>query len=129
MSEFTKTDSYDCGECLSFCCSYPVIQVRPFDQKRLAEGLGITEKQVEEEHCYWANNAKLCLKHAPDYTLGTTSCKFLDKDTRACTIHDIRPKVCRQFPSEGKCKWWDDWTAKGRKVHLMKRLPGLAVVG
>lgn len=125
VAPFTKTENFDCGECPGFCCTYKITEVGPTDQKRLARGLGITEREVEERYCRWENNAKLVLRQTPDPVLGVLSCIFLDKETRGCKVHGIRPRVCKSFPHEERCKWWDRWTEDyGRRVFIMEKMPG-----
>lgn len=48
------------------------------------------------------------------------SCKMYDKETKKCNAHDLRPKVCREFPWYGNsinnhslgmhlsCSYWQD---------------------
>lgn len=128
-SDCTKTENYDCGECPSYCCTYKITEVRPNDQRKLADGLGISESEVADRYLRKVNEAKWVLKQTPDAVLGIASCIFLDKATRRCKVHSFRPKVCRGFPHEERCKWYDRWTEEsGRKVVIMSKMPGLADV-
>jgi Fe-S-cluster containining protein len=34
-------------------------------------------------------------------------CRFFDTDMRRCTIYEARPSVCRSFPSEKRCGYYD----------------------
>ena len=36
-----------------------------------------------------------------------TVCRFLDSETRNCTIYKARPKVCREFPGKGRCGYYE----------------------
>jgi len=43
-------------------------------------------------------------------------CKHLDETTNDCTIYDIRPQMCRDYPNSGTCKYNDcTWEAVKRK--------------
>ncbi|HKA21154.1 MAG TPA: YkgJ family cysteine cluster protein [Blastocatellia bacterium] len=46
------------------------------------------------------------LRHRKDRIYGT-ACKFLDEATRRCTIYDARPDVCREFPYNNGCHYYD----------------------
>jgi uncharacterized protein len=35
------------------------------------------------------------------------ACKFLDPETRRCTIYYARPSVCREFPETRRCAYYD----------------------
>ena len=32
---------------------------------------------------------------------------FLDKETRNCTIYEGRPKICREFPTQKRCGYYE----------------------
>jgi hypothetical protein len=32
---------------------------------------------------------------------------FLDQETRACTIYEGRPKICREFPTQARCGYYE----------------------
>ena len=46
------------------------------------------------------------LRHQSDPYF-TTICRFLDTDTRNCTIYKARPKICREFPGKRSCGYYD----------------------
>jgi len=33
------------------------------------------------------------------------ACKHLDRATRLCTVYEIRPQMCRDYPGDVPCKW------------------------
>ncbi|HYY41913.1 MAG TPA: YkgJ family cysteine cluster protein, partial [Pyrinomonadaceae bacterium] len=35
------------------------------------------------------------------------ACKFLDPQTRGCTIYHARPAVCREYPARSHCAYYD----------------------
>lgn len=46
------------------------------------------------------------LRHSEDEHF-VTSCMFLDKETRNCTIYEGRPAICRDFPTQKRCGYYD----------------------
>jgi hypothetical protein len=34
-------------------------------------------------------------------------CRFFDIQERRCTIYPARPAICRSFPGEGRCGYYD----------------------
>ena len=34
-------------------------------------------------------------------------CRFLDRDERSCTIYEARPKICRRYPGDATCGYYD----------------------
>ena len=43
----------------------------------------------------------------PRWLEDAKGCKFLDPDTRRCTIYHARPLVCREFPARARCAYYD----------------------
>ncbi|MCW8795906.1 MAG: YkgJ family cysteine cluster protein [Chlorobium sp.] len=78
---------FTCNQCLN-CCHHKKIQVNPYEIARIAETLGITTTECIA--LYTTGNGSY-LKFREDAT-----CPFLD--TRGCTIHAVRPLVCRLYP-------------------------------
>ena len=46
------------------------------------------------------------LRRTSDPVFGK-SCKFLDPQTRGCTIYHARPAVCRTYPDRKRCAYYD----------------------
>ena len=46
------------------------------------------------------------LRHQSDEHF-ITICRFLDTNTRACTVYNSRPGICREFPGQGRCGYYD----------------------
>ena len=46
------------------------------------------------------------LRHTDDEHF-TTACMFLDKETRNCTIYEGRPAICREFPTQSRCGYYE----------------------
>jgi Fe-S-cluster containining protein len=35
------------------------------------------------------------------------ACRFLNLETRGCTIYHARPKACREYPGRSRCSYYD----------------------
>lgn len=105
---------YDCALCPGYCCSYPRIEVTPFDISRLADHFGISAAKAKAKftrhYAFKADKpedhvSEQILKHKKDHIYATT-CQFLDQDLRRCSIYEARPSVCREFPEGKKCGYY-----------------------
>jgi Predicted Fe-S-cluster oxidoreductase len=80
----------NCLEC-GHCCKSMTPTFRRADIKRIAAHFQMTEKEFEEK---WlkadSDNADKVNKTQP--------CQFLDLKTNKCSIYEIRPKDCADFP-------------------------------
>lgn len=97
---------YDCGQCPGYCCSYPVIQVTKADVKRLAKHFGISEGEAEKRFTKDDHGHKQILRRKSDEIYGRI-CKLFDTAQRNCSVYAARPGICRQFPGEGRCGYYD----------------------
>jgi uncharacterized protein len=98
---------YNCDRCPSYCCSYPRIQVEPSDLMRLAKHFGVTEGAARKMFVRRGEErGELILRHTPDEIYGT-ACQFLDRGTRRCSIYEARPAICRNYPGDGRCGYYD----------------------
>jgi Fe-S-cluster containining protein len=97
---------YDCLNCPSYCCTYPRIPVTKRDIRRLAKHAGIDEKVARERFTKqgWTKKERV-LRHQKDEVFGT-ACRFLDLNTRLCTVHEARPSVCRSHPGGPNCGYY-----------------------
>lgn len=105
-STWRKFSSDMCRGCQAGCCQMPV-EVKFSDLERL--GLA----QPDEAHGSMKKVFNRLKKsgHVTSYRSGTGffmltqknqgDCFFLDPKTRLCQVYDLRPDVCRQFPSIG----------------------------
>jgi Fe-S-cluster containining protein len=126
---------YDCLNCPSYCCTYPRIAVTKRDIVRLAKHFGIPETKAWKEFTKqgWTSRERV-LRHQPDEIYGS-ACRFLDLETRLCTIHAVRPAVCRGFPEGRNCGYYtflmserrnqDDPDAIARAYNLPGEWPQL----
>ena len=105
---------YDCSLCPAYCCSYPRIIVGKKDLKRLARHFGIDPAAARKKFTKrGAEKGERVLRHRKD-TVYQSVCRFLDRESRQCTIYKARPKVCRQYPGERHCGYYDFLTFERR---------------
>jgi len=100
---------YECSKCPGYCCSYPRIEVKAADVKRLARHFDLTIEQAQRRftRIYKADGvSERILRHQPDEVYGTI-CRFFDTTERRCTIYTARPAVCRQYPNGARCGYYE----------------------
>ncbi|RMD62970.1 MAG: YkgJ family cysteine cluster protein [Alphaproteobacteria bacterium] len=102
-----KKLQYDCNKCPAYCCSYARIVIRKSDLKRLAKHFGIDEETARRRFTKRGEEkGEIILRHQKDEYFGTI-CRFLDTETRQCTIYKARPAICREFPGPGRCGYYE----------------------
>jgi uncharacterized protein len=97
---------YDCSKCPGYCCSYPVIEVKDRDAERIAKYFGLTVAAAEKKYFKAAHGYKRVLRRKSDEHFGKI-CQFFDQEKRCCGIYEARPSICRTFPGEGRCGYYD----------------------
>lgn len=98
---------YNCLKCVAYCCSYTHIPVKDRDLARLAKHWGIPEKEAEKRFTKRGDDVNpRVLRHTSDEHFGS-SCMFLDKEKRTCSIYESRPKICREFPTQTRCGYYE----------------------
>jgi Fe-S-cluster containining protein len=98
--------AYDCGKCPAYCCSiYERVQVKPSDLRRLAKYFDLTLDQARERFTKQHGDERI-LRRKADPILGE-ACRFLDSETRGCTIYHARPAICREYPGTKRCVYYD----------------------
>ena len=100
---------YDCAKCPGYCCSYPRIEVKTADVKRLARYFGIEPSEAERRFTRWyqaPEGRERILRHQKDEVYGSI-CRFFDTKVRRCTIYEARPAVCREYPNGAKCGYYE----------------------
>ncbi len=97
---------YDCTKCPAFCCSiYDRVQVTKRDIKRLARHFDLSYEVAERRFTtLWQDERVLRRKADPIFG---KACKFLDPQSRGCTIYHVRPNVCREYPARTRCVYYD----------------------
>jgi len=98
---------YSCKKCPAYCCTYEEIEVTQRDIARLAKHFGLTAKQASERFTKPDEENKVrVLRHQKD-TVYKTACRFLDTKTRRCTVYEARPGVCRKYPDNVHCGYYE----------------------
>ncbi len=102
-----KKLKYDCLKCTAYCCTYTHIPTTKADIKRLAKHHGVTEEQAKKKFTKKGDKENpRVLRHRDDEHF-VTACMFLDQETRNCTIYEGRPQICRDFPTQTRCGYYD----------------------
>jgi len=98
---------YDCVKCTAYCCTYTHIPVNKSDIKRLAKFHGISEQKAEKKFTKKGDKENpRVIRHSDDEHFGS-ACMFLDQKTRNCTIYEGRMKICREFPTQKRCGYYE----------------------
>ena len=98
---------YNCDNCPAYCCSYESIGVSASDIRRLARHFDITISAAKKRFIKKdGETGEPILRHHRDEVFGSV-CRFLDRETRRCTVYKARPRVCRQHPGSGRCGYYD----------------------
>lgn len=98
---------YSCEKCPAFCCTYSDIEITRADIARLGKhfGMGYDEAEARFTKPDAKKTARL-LRHKADKHFNT-ACALLDQETRRCTVYDARPGVCRKYPDNARCGYYD----------------------
>ena len=83
--EFQKTDCLQCANCCK--TTSPIFTKK--DIERISKAFRIKTRQFIDTYLY--------LDEDQDYVLKSSPCTFL-ADDNTCTIYDVRPKACREYP-------------------------------
>lgn len=87
-------DKIDCLSCANCCkTTSPIFKMR--DIKRIAKQFRMKDSKFIDEYLF--------LDEEDDYVLKSSPCTFLGNDNY-CTIYDIRPDACREFPHTNRRK-------------------------
>jgi uncharacterized protein len=97
---------YNCSKCPAYCCSiYERVQVTKRDINRLAKYFGVDVETAQQRFTTTWQGERI-LRRKADPIFGK-ACKFLNPETRQCTIYHGRPQVCREFPNRSRCAYYD----------------------
>ena len=108
MTLKTSKPRYDCSKCPGYCCSYSRIAVTDFDIERLARHFGIDTAAARRKFTYRYKTRELdeqLLRHKKDHVYKST-CRFFDQHARRGTVYEARPTVCRRYPEDRVCGYW-----------------------
>ena len=98
---------YDCLNCPAYCCSYAHIPVTDKDITRLAKHFDLDFDKARRKFTkYGDDESPRVLRHQEDEHFDTI-CRFIDTETRNCTIYEARPEICRTFPTQSRCGYYD----------------------
>ncbi|MEE9363292.1 MAG: YkgJ family cysteine cluster protein [Cellulophaga sp.] len=90
--EFKKTDCLNCANC---CKTTGPLFTRA-DVERISKKLRLKQQQFISTY--------LQIDEEDDYVLKQVPCTFLGTDNY-CSIYDVRPKACREFPHTNRKKF------------------------
>lgn len=79
----------DCLLCAN-CCKTTSPIFRDIDIKRISKHLKTSEKLFVENYLH--------IDSDNDYVLNSSPCTFLDLESNKCSIYDIRPLACKEYP-------------------------------
>ena len=99
---------YDCSKCPGYCCSYSRIAVQDSDIERLAKHFGLSTAAARKKFTYHYVTKELdeqLLRHRKDHVY-TSTCMFFDQKLRRCTVYEARPGVCRKYPEDRVCGYY-----------------------
>ncbi|MEK6154512.1 YkgJ family cysteine cluster protein [Flavobacteriaceae bacterium 3-367] len=91
-AEFERTDCLQCAN----CCKTTGPLFTDVDIVRIAKHQRLKPQQFIQRY--------LRIDEENDYVLQQLPCVFLDSEN-ACTIYDVRPKACREFPHTDRKKF------------------------
>ncbi|MDC6404912.1 MULTISPECIES: YkgJ family cysteine cluster protein [Maribacter] len=91
-AEFERTDCLTCAN----CCKTTGPLFTNADIERISKYFRLKPQQFID--------AYLRIDEENDYVLQEVPCNFLDADNY-CTIYDVRPKACREFPHTDRKKF------------------------
>jgi uncharacterized protein len=98
--------AYNCSKCPGYCCSYPLIALDKRDVQRLAKHHDLAFETARRRFTKAAHGRKYAMRRKADPHYGRI-CRFFDIEKRRCTVYKARPAVCRTFPGEGRCGYYD----------------------
>lgn len=90
-AEFKRTDCLECAN----CCKTTGPLFTDKDIERITKYFKMKVHKFTEQY--------LMLDEDNDYVLQSVPCTFLDADNY-CSIYDVRPKACREFPHTDRKK-------------------------
>ena len=95
------TNKIFCNFCPGYCCyrlKGSTLYLDNDDINRIARYFGVTDGEVRKRYIHAKNTFK---------TRSDGSCVFLSNDKlhARCTIHECRPRQCRDFPYDAPCPY------------------------
>ena len=85
---------------------YPVIPLTKRDVEKLADHHNISFAKAERKFTRSDHGHKRIMRRKKDVHFGRI-CRFFDTGARRCTVYSARPSICREFPNEESCGYYD----------------------
>ena len=92
-NEFAKADCLTCANCCK--TSSPIFTEK--DVSRIAKYFRMKEVNFISQYLQRDEDDFMVLQQAP--------CSFLDENDNTCTIYDVRPKACAEYPHTNRRKF------------------------
>lgn len=92
-AEFEKTDCLSCGN----CCKTTSPMFTNKDIERISKHLKMKVSDFTNTFLQRDSDDFMVLKSAP--------CSFLDESDNTCTIYEVRPKACAEYPHTNRKKF------------------------
>lgn len=92
-NEFEKTDCLDCGNCCK--TTSPIFTDK--DIERISKHFKMKVVDFTQQYLQRDADNFMVLKTAP--------CSFLDESDNTCSIYDVRPKACSEYPHTDRRKF------------------------
>ncbi len=97
----TKSDTTQCEQCPGYCCYWvpgSILFITALDINRIARHFLLTDGEVRKAFLKKRNTLKV---------KDDGSCIFLldGKPNKRCSIHEARPRQCRDFPYDAACPY------------------------
>ena len=108
-----RAPAYDCKKCPGYCCSYPLIALSKRDVERLSRHYKLTFEAARAKFTKRAFGRKYVMRRKADPHFGRI-CRFFDIEERRCTVYPARPAICRSFPGQRRCGYYDFLTFERR---------------
>ena len=80
---------FECTQCGDCCRGYGGTYLSEADMEAIADHIGISKAELIERYCTLSGNRYVLTQRDDGF------CVFWD---RLCTIHAVKPKMCRQWP-------------------------------
>ena len=101
-----KTVHYSYDKCPAYCCTYTDIEITQYDIQRLARHFGVEFEVAERRYTKVSSKGAPLLRHKRD-RIFDSACMFLDQKKRQCTVYEARPSLCRDYPAEPRCGYYE----------------------
>ncbi len=85
-SESTLFECTQCGDC---CKGYGGTYLTESDIDRIAAYIGVENLELKQQYCVPSGNRLVLAQRSDGY------CIFFDRN---CSIHPVKPRMCRQWP-------------------------------